>query len=168
VASDAGLPALQRRFDAIQDLLSGDLTSCGHAVGKGGRTEAKQSARSVTGGDEVLSHFGRRGVRLSYGYDLDQQGRRVTMKLRPPGPWSLVESGAKPHSIPRSTSRRRRRGPRVLSSPSFGPVSGPVEHPGTRGSQALHAVTQTFDRIDRRASKDFHDAYVELLAKVMA
>lgn len=166
MATDVGLPALNRRLDAIQDVLAGDMTSAGHAVGKGARTEASAVARDVTGGDMVLSHMGRRGARLGMRYDVAQQGRTVTMKLVPAGPWVLTERGAKPHTIPRATSRRRRgAGPRYVFGPSYQhPVRGPVEHPGTKGQGSIR---RALGRMRTRAPIDYHAEYVTKLARAM-
>jgi len=153
-------------MDAIADMLNGDMTDCGHAVGKGFRTVASDVSRDVTGGDGVFSHMGRKGARLGMGYDLAQQGRTVIMKLRPGGPWALAEKGAKPHTIPRATRGRGRRGVRYVYGPSYAhPVRGPIEHPG---APAKRAITRVWLQVGQRASRDFHEAYVTKLAKVMA
>jgi hypothetical protein len=168
VATDQGLPALNARLSAIQDLLKGDMTSAGHAVGRGGRTEANAVARDVTGGDMVLSHMGRKGARLGMRYDVTEQGRTVTMKLVPAGPWILTARGAKPHTIPRATRRRRRGGgnARFVFGPSYQhPVRGPIEHPGTSGKDS---IGRALARMRTRAPRDFHDEYVSKLARVMA
>lgn len=174
MASDNGLSGLTRRLDAIGDLYAGDMTTCGHAVGKGGRVEASAIAREVSGGDSVLSHMGRRGARLGYRYDVAEQGRRVLMKLAPAGPWSLVESGAKPHTIKPKGGRSRGLGTgwgidaAVWASTYDHPTRKPFTHPGTQGRQARRAITRTFARTRARASRDFHDAYLVKLAKVMS
>jgi hypothetical protein len=174
VATDQGIAALQARLDRIQDLYNGDMTKAGHAVGKGARTEAKDVASGVTGGDGVLSHMGRKGARLGMRYDLADQGRRVTIKLTPAGPWVLTESGAKPHTIKPKSGRARGLGTgwgidAAVWSPAYDhPTRKPFTHPGTRGRQARRAITRTFARVRARASRDFHDAYLEQLAKVMA
>ena len=174
MATDQGLPALNRRLDAIAKTLTGDMTPAGHAVGRGGRTEANSIARDVTGGDQRLSHMGRKGARLGMRYDVEDQGRRVTVKLTPAGPWMLTESGAKPHTMKPRAARSRGAGTgwgidAVIWAPGYAhPTRKPFEHPGTRGSQARRSVTRTFARIRERSSRDFHEAYLEQLSRAMA
>lgn len=166
MATDNGLNALALRLDRVSEMLSGDWTTAGHAVGKGARREAQTVARDVSGGDMVLSHMGRKGVRLGMRYDLAGEGRTVIVKLGPAGPWMLTEKGGKPHTIPRATSRRRRK-PRYLLGAGYAhPVRAPVEHPGTKGSQAKRSISRTFERIRAQAPVDFHQAYVDKLAEI--
>ena len=169
MATDNGLSALALRIGKVEEMLAGDWTPAGHAVGKGARREAKAVAADVSGGDGVLSHMGRRGARLGMRYDLAAQGRTVIVKLGPAGPWMLTEKGGKPHTIPRATSRRRRGrgGARYLMAPGYNhPVRAPVEHPGTKGSQAKRSVSRTFERIRAQAPTDFHEAYVAKLGEI--
>lgn len=171
MATDVGLPALNARLGAIQDVLKGDLTTAGHAVGKGARTEARSVAQDVTGGDGVLSHMGRKGARLGMRYDVEEQGRTVVLKLTPAGPWVLTERGAKPHTIKPKGGRARGLGSgwgidAAVWAPSYDhPTRKPFAHPGTTGKGS---VRRAFGRMRVRAPKDFHDEYVAKLAKVMA
>jgi len=173
MATDSGLNGLNARLGAIQDVLSGDLTSAGHAVGRGARTEATNVAQSATGGDQRLSHMGRKGARLGMKYDLVDQGRHVVIKLTPAGPWVLTESGAKPHTIKPKAARSRGVGSgwgidATVWAPGYAhPTRKPFTHPGTKSSQARRTITRTFARVRARASHDFHEAYVEKLARVM-
>lgn len=171
MANDAGLPALSRRLNEIRDLYTGDLTTCGHAVGKGARTATTAAARSVSGGDGVLSHMGRRGARLGMRYEVEQQGRLVFIKLVPAGPWVLVQKGAKPHTIKPRRARLRGGGsgwgidPAVYAPSYDHPTRVPVHHPGAPGRDGIQ---RAFVSVRERASRDFHEAYVAKLAKVMA
>jgi len=140
------------------------MTPMAHAVGKGARTNVTAVAREVTGGDGVLSHMGRRGARLGMRYEVEQRGRLTFIKLAPAGPWMLTQKGAKGHTIPRS-SRRRNAKPRFVMGAGYShPVRGPIHHPGAGGKDSIQ---RAFARVRRDASKDFHAAYVEQLAKVM-
>jgi hypothetical protein len=164
VAADNGLNALQSRLDAIQGLLEGDMTPMAHAVGKGARQDVTAIARDVSGGDGVLSHMGRKGARLGMRYEVEQRGRLTFIKLVPAGPWMLTQKGAKAHQIPR-TSRRRGKPRFVMGSGYSHPVRAPIQHPGSGGRDS---VQRAFVRVRQHASKNFYDAYVEQLAKVMA
>lgn len=170
MGTDVGLPALNRRLSAIQDVLTGDMTAAGHAVGRGGRTEATSVARDVTGGDQRLSHMGRRGARLGMRYDVEDQGRRVVIKLTPAGPWMLTERGAKPHTIKPRGARGRGGGSgwgidaAVYASGYDHPTRKPFTHPGTSGKGS---VRRTMGRIRARSTADFHAEYVKQLAQVM-
>lgn len=164
MAADSGLSDLQRRLDAIQDLLEGDMTPMAHAVGKGARQDANAIAKDVSGGDGVLSHMGRKGARLGMRYDVEQQGRLTFIKLVPAGPWMLTQKGAVGHQIPRRATRRGK--PRFVMGAGYShPVRAPIQHPGAPGKDSIQ---RAFVRIRRNASENFHDAYVKQLAKVMA
>lgn len=163
MATDSGLSGLQVRLDAIQDLLNGDMTPMAHAVGKGARQNVNAVARDVAGGDGVLSHMGRRGVRLGMRYEVEQRGRLTFIKLVPAGGWMLTQKGGRPHQIPR-TSRRRGKPRFVMGSGYSHPVRAPIQHPGSPGRSS---VERAFARVRRDASKDFHAAYLDQLAKVM-
>ena len=174
MAADNGLSALDRRLGEIQDVLKGDMTKGGHAVGKGARQEAEAVAKSVTGGDGVLSHMGRRGARLGMRYDVSDLGRHVVINLKPAGGWVLTEKGAKPHTIKPKRGRSRGLGSgwgidAAVWAPSYDhPTRKPFSHPGTKGSQSRRSITRTFAKVRARASEDFHAAYVAQLAKVMS
>jgi hypothetical protein len=86
------------------------------------------SFSGATGGDLVLSHVGRRGVKVGVNYKLTGS----TATIRPTGPVGLIESASKAHEI---GGARGRRGRRVLS---FGGrfATGPISHPGTRAKRA--------------------------------
>lgn len=167
MASDT-LEAAVLRLKALEDALSGDWTQAGHAVGAMAKREAKAAAAEATGGSGVLTHMGR-GARLSSGYDLDNQGKRLTLKLRPPGPWVIMEQGAKAHVIPKSSGRRRGRGKprgaRYLLAPGYShPVKAPIHHPGMR--QKRGAIRKTFARVRDKASPMYHDEMVKKLAEI--
>lgn len=173
MASDVGMQAAAERLGRVGDLITGDYSKMGHAVGKHAKTEATLIAAAVTGGDGTLSHMGRRGAKLSTGYDLDNRGRRVTVKLRPGGPWVLTESGAKPHTIKPKAARVRGIGsgwgidPAVYAPGYAHPTRKPFTHPGTQGRQSKRSITRTFGRIRGRATRDWHEAYVDELARIM-
>lgn len=142
------------------------LVEIGHAVGKGARVEANRVASDVAGGDMRLSHWGRKGVKLGMGYDLEAGGRQVVVKLRPPGVWVAEEKGAAPHLIGRGRGRRARSGGRVryLHGGSYAhPVRAPVAHPGMGGKGAIR---RTFGRIRGRASDDAHKSVVKQLGSI--
>lgn len=170
MATDVGLPALSRRLDAIADVYKGDLTQAGHNVGKGARTEASSVARDVTGGDQRLSHMGRKGARLGMRYDVEDQGKRVIIKLTPAGPWMLTERGAKPHTIKPKAARARGIGSgwgidAAVWAPGYAhPTRKPFTHPGAPGKSSIR---RTMGRIRGRASADFHEGYVKQLAQAM-
>lgn len=164
MASASDLSALKAHLDAVSDLMSGDLTWMGHAVGKGGRTIASEVSRSVTGGDMRLSHMGRRGVRLGMRYDLDNKGATVTMKLIPSGAWVLTERGAKPHTIPRSAFRGRgRKATRRYIYGGYGHPVTSVDHPGAPGKSS---IKRAFGKMRTQAPKDAHDAYLDKLGAI--
>lgn len=65
-------------------------------------------ARRDSGGDLRLSRWGRRGVKLGAGYDVDGSVKAsAKMTARPQGPWKVLEYGAKPHVIVAGLTRRQ-------------------------------------------------------------
>jgi hypothetical protein len=103
-------------------------------------------------------------------YDVEDQGRRVTIKLTPAGAWVLTESGAKPHTMKPRRSRSRGFGSgwgitaTVWAAGYAHPTSKPFGHPGAAGKGSIR---RSFGRIRGRASADFHEAYLKQLAQAM-
>jgi hypothetical protein len=90
------------------------------------RADGLALMRRATGPDLKLSNFYRR-KRRSEAADISFQVERIESKLKfePAGLWGLVESGARPHSIPKGAGKR-------LLVP-IGPdrvVRGPIRHKG--------------------------------------
>lgn len=83
--------------------------------------ELKQ-ARKDSGGDLVLSRWGRRGVKLNVGFDLEGSPgeQKATVKPRPMGPWKVLEYGAKPHPIIPGLTRRQQRAMALFSAMAGG------------------------------------------------
>lgn len=99
--------------------LADKLDSAGKIIAGGNRDAVSAAAdvykdavlfqgRLDTGGDLKLSRWGRNGLRLNAGYDVDGQAK-ATAKLRPRpmGPWKVLEYGAKPHVIVAGLTRRQ-------------------------------------------------------------
>lgn len=110
-----------------------------------------------------------KGVTLSSGYDLENRGTLITLKLRPPGPWLIMEQGAKPHVIRPKRSRMKGGGSGWGITPAIigGGYSHPVyrvEHPGMR--QRRGAIRKTFARVRNKASATYHDAMVEKIGDI--
>jgi hypothetical protein len=64
--------------------------------------------RADSGGDLRLSRWGKRGVKLGAGYDVDGTVKAsATLKARPQGAWKVLEYGAKPHVIVAGLTRRQ-------------------------------------------------------------
>lgn len=96
------------------------------------------------GGDRRMSRFGsaraRGRVRAGIGYDLTRPAA-AQLVYRPAGMWTLLETGADRHPIgtgrrTASGRRTRARGRPVLLVAGR-PVTGPVDHPGTRPKRTL-------------------------------
>jgi hypothetical protein len=114
--------------------------------------------------------MGRRGVRLSSGFDVTEAGKRVTIALRPPGAWMLVERGAKPHDIApkRRTTRAghirtAKRDRWTVQAASAAHPTRRVHHPGASGKRA---ITRAFGRMRTTVPKAFHDAQVAELRRI--
>lgn len=78
---------------------------------------ALAEARKDSGGDLRLSRFGKNGVKLNVGFDLDGSPgeQRATIRPRPMGPWKVLEYGAKPHPIIPGLTRRQQRAMALFS-----------------------------------------------------
>jgi hypothetical protein len=164
MANDVGLKALAARLNDIGEIFTGDMTPMANVTARKAKQTAVSVANSVTGGDSVLSHMGKRGGHLQSDFDIDNSGRRITIKLHPYGPWALTEKGAKPHTIPRAT---RARGS-FLYSPSYShPVRGPIRHRGAPGIRR-QSITRTWDKLHSEMPENYHRAYLEVLANKMA
>jgi hypothetical protein len=72
---------------------------------------ALDTARKDSGGDLRLSRWGKNGVKLNVGFDLEGSPgeQRATVQPRPMGPWKVLEYGAKPHPIIPGLTRRQQR-----------------------------------------------------------
>jgi hypothetical protein len=67
-----------------------------------------RTGRRDSGGDLRLSRWGRRGLKLNAGYDLDGTiVATATLRPRPMGPWKVLEYGARPHVIVAGLTRRQ-------------------------------------------------------------
>lgn len=73
------------------------------------KTAALKEAAKDSGGDLRLSRFGKRGVKLGVGFDVEGSGgtAKAVVKPRPMGPWKVLEYGAKPHLIVPGLTRRQ-------------------------------------------------------------
>ena len=156
------------RLRRVEEVVTGDWTAAGHKVGQWAKGEAKEVAAQVTGGSGVLSHMGR-GTRLSSGYDLEQAGKRLILKLRPPGPWVIMEQGAKGHAIRPKRSRMKGGGsgwgidPAVIA-PGYDHPVYKVSHPGMR--QKRGAIRKTFTRVRAGATPQYHEEMVKQIGTI--
>jgi hypothetical protein len=82
-----------------------------------------------------------RPIRLRARDDIRETVEETSVRVQglPVGPWVWVDTGTRGHLI--GAGRGKRRAKRtVLGGGSFGPVTGPVHHPGTRGRHAWYRV----------------------------
>jgi hypothetical protein len=109
------------------------------AAGTAIRELALTNARAAAGGDLALNGKHRPiplDVELT---DMTQpDGGRVRLTGTPAGPWRWIDTGTKPHSIP-----RRRRGPKSRVR---------VHHPGTTGKQAWSKTVEAAPELVRAAA----------------
>lgn len=69
---------------------------------------ALTEARKDSGGDLRLSRFGKKGVKLGVGFEVEGNANsRATVTPRPMGPWKVLQYGAKPHLIVPGLTRRQ-------------------------------------------------------------
>ena len=117
------------------------------AAGEKIREEALTNARAAAGGDLLISGK-HRGIPLDVELtDLTQpDGGRVHLAGTPAGPWRWIDTGTKPHSIP-----RRKRGPKSRLR---------VHHPGTSGKGAWSKTREAAPELARGAALEVIDTAV--------
>lgn len=92
------------------------------------RTELRGAAPSGR-----LSGVGRRGAKISVGFDAPKATVNPQALVRMRGPAHLIENPTRPHAIrPRRRSRGRQEAARALTVRGVG-MRASVQHPGTRG-----------------------------------
>lgn len=107
-----------------------------------------------------LSGVGRRGARLSVGFDPPKSDTNPTALVRARGPWQLIENPTRPHEIvPKRRRRTRNRRPAVLTPQ--GPRTR-IMHPGTRGKHPWERGVRSSEHLVRQAvQREFHHALVK-------
>ena len=156
----AGMTA---RLTALEAVYDGDLTVPATDAGVAAKRDATIVGIEVARGR--LSHMGKRGTRLTSGFEVTNEGRRITMALRPAGAWVILQRGASGHAIgPKRARVRRAKGhPTAIHAASYAHPARRVHHPGTGGKQA---ITRTFGRMRTTIVKSFHDAQVAQLRRI--
>lgn len=116
---------INRKMTAIaKNLTKIDKVALGAASLEVKKAIVEQARRDT--GDGRMGNVGR-GVKLNVRFDV--KGHQSTIRAVPPGVWSMLSSGTRPHMI----RPRRRRGKRALTTP-YGLFSR-VWHPGSRGKR---------------------------------
>lgn len=98
--------------------------------------------RQAAGGDSKLSGVGKKGAKVGVRYGVSE-GAHPEAWVAASGPLHLLERDTKPREIPRTKVRRLSSGARAVSTKSqrrpikIGDrwVTGPVKHPGTKGTE---------------------------------
>jgi hypothetical protein len=132
VTATADLTALAAR---IRDTPRTAVAAAAAAV----REEALTNARAAAGGDLAITGK-HRPIPLDVTVtDMPQpDGARAHLAGTPAGPWRWIETGTRPHTIP-----RRRRGPKSRLR---------VRHPGTRGKHAWTTTREAAPELARTAA----------------
>lgn len=114
----------------------------------------------ATGGDSRLSGVGKRGARLSVGFDVKGL-TNATAIIQARGPWQFIERDTEAHRIPRQRSRRARKRVAVVGD---GPedVYASVMHPGTSGK---HPFERGWQLSQTASKKAFADVELDAIAK---
>jgi hypothetical protein len=110
------------------------------AAGTAIREEALTNARAAAGGDLLLTGKKKKGIPLDVELtDMTQpDGGRVHLAGKPAGVWVWIDTGTRPHTIP-----RRRKGPKSRVR---------VHHPGTTGKQAWSKTVAAAPELVRAAA----------------
>lgn len=96
-----------------------------------------------------LSGVGRRGAKVSVGFDAPKSLTNPVALVRMRGPAHLIENPTKPHVI--TPRRGRRGGKRAVVTPA-GPRAR-VQHPGTKGKQPWAKGVRASEHLVLRAIK---------------
>lgn len=94
------------------------------------RSVRQELGRAAPGGR--LGGVGRRGARISVGFDTPKSVVNPVALVRMRGPAHLIERDTKPHAIAPRRRRSRSGGRRALLVPGVG-MRASVQHPGTKG-----------------------------------
>lgn len=102
------MPDSPAEFVGKLSRLTGDLSGprTVNAAGMAAKKATIAVARKVSGGDQRLSGWGRRGVKLGVGYDV-AGSQTITLNLRPKGVWTVMERGRRGGAVIRPKRRRR-------------------------------------------------------------
>lgn len=132
MSASADLTALAAR---IRDSPRPAVAAAAEAV----RDLALENARAAAGGDLLITGK-HRGIPLDVTVtDMAQpDGARVRLAGTPSGPWTWIDTGTRPHTIP-----RRRRGPKSRLR---------VHHPGTSGKHAWSNTVTAAGELVRAAA----------------
>ena len=129
------------QLHALAVALTAATLPAARAAGAAIRDEALDNARAAAGGDLALNGK-HRAIPLDV--EITEQaapdGGRVTVAGTPVGPWRWIDTGTKPHTIP-----RRRRGPKSRLR---------VHHPGTAGKHAWSTTVEAAPELVRAAALD--------------
>lgn len=99
---------LARKLDLAGRAIVGENRDAVAAAAGVFKDSVLHQARVDSAGDLRLSKFGRSGVKLGAGYDVDGDVHATaTLTPRPMGPWKVMEYGAKPHVIVAGLTRRQ-------------------------------------------------------------
>lgn len=92
------------------------------------KSSALREGRKDSGGDLMLSRWGRNGVKLGVGFQVRTQGAQASAIVapRPIGVWSAMSNGTAPHVIAPKRAKMLRIGNRFVRR---------VNHPGTTGKR---------------------------------
>lgn len=146
--------------EQLRRLLTGDVDRLTRVAAAAGKRETLDVARQLG----PLSHMGRRGVRLSAGYDIDHQGHTVTIRLRPPGAWLIAEQKSAAHTIaPRRRRARAADRPVAVAADSWGHPAPAVQHPGGRGRRG---IARAFAKAREAMPKAIHDEQVRQMRQI--
>jgi hypothetical protein len=122
-------------------------------------TTQRRLLAAATGGDSRLSGVGKRGAKLSVGFDVKGLDN-ATALIQARGPWQFVENDVERHRVPRPRSRRGRRRYAVL--PGVGFVYDHVD--GAGGSTGRHPFERGVDQSRQAAIEAFAEIHWDAIA----
>jgi hypothetical protein len=101
--------ALAKRLPAVGAALVKNNQDATKRAAMAYKAAALKQGSKDSGGDLRLSRWGKRGVKLGVGFDVEGSGgtAKAVVAPRPMGPWKVLEYGAAPHLIVPGLTRRQ-------------------------------------------------------------
>jgi len=156
------LAELQVKLDRIADGIEDPRVV--KAAGLAAKDAASEVAANVAGPDRRLSGWGKRGVPVGAGFDLEGPGL-VALNLRPLGVWKVLEDGRRASGT--ITPARRGRGKKATTGKALSTPWGP--RASVKGSEIRNpkrAVTRVIKDASDAAPKAAHAEIGRMLREV--
>ena len=136
------------------------------AAGLAAKDAAGEVAANVAGPDRRLSGWGKRGVPVGAGFDVESS-TSVALNLRPLGVWKVLQDGRQPSNAAATiTPRRRGRGKKATTGKALNTPWGPRSSVKGSTSPGKKAVTRAIKEASAAAPQAAHAEIKQMLREV--